>query len=76
MNITDTCYSCDFYDSDYECTVHADYKEYVCPDYCGIACVDGFCPKINNIKYSCIDCWKNKGCEDCIHAFDEYCSLR
>lgn len=31
MYITDTCYSCDFYDPDYGCTVHVDDKEYVCP---------------------------------------------
>lgn len=46
----------------------------VCPNYCGIACVDGSCPKANYEEYlergydvvrNCEECIYYKGCEDC-----------
>lgn len=39
-----------------------------CTGYCGLACVDGSCPRIENRVYSCSECWLFRGCEDCISA--------
>ena len=54
-----------------------------CKNYCGLACVDGSCPNaiyescdyaddigLKSIK--CEDCWKYKGCTDCINNSPEY----
>ena len=46
-------------------------KDNVCPDYCGVACVNGSCPQIENKRYRCDDCWLYEGCKDC--AFYEDC---
>ena len=43
-------------------------KDKFCPDYCGLACVDGTCPQIENTRYRCEDCWLYKGCGDCYFA--------
>lgn len=48
-------------------------KDKVCPGYCGLACVDGTCPKIENIRYCCEDCWLYKGCEDCCFNGTDMC---
>ena len=40
-------------------------EDKVCSGYCGVACVDGTCPQIENKRYRCEDCWLYKGCEDC-----------
>lgn len=43
-------------------------KDKFCHDYCGLHCVDGTCPKIENNEYTCEECWLYKGCEDCYFA--------
>ena len=48
-------------------------KENFCPNYCGLACVDGNCPKIEYGRYHCNECWLYKGCEDCCFKDSEYC---
>jgi len=48
-------------------------KENFCPNYCGLACVDSNCPKIENRRYHCNECWLYKGCEDCCFRGSEYC---
>lgn len=56
-------------------------KPEYCPDYVGVACVDGTCPKANREKYeergvpviaSCRGCFYYEGCKDCALA-DEVC---
>lgn len=37
----------------------------ICPDYCGVSCVDGSCPRELRDKNACDECKKYKGCEDC-----------
>ena len=46
-----------------------------CPDYVGVACVDGSCPMIDRddqwgyvrpILKSCEECYLYRGCVDCI----------
>lgn len=45
-----------------------------CGAYCGVACVDGSCPKIENKQYHCVECWLYKGCKDCCFNGDiDYC---
>lgn len=45
-----------------------------CDAYCGVACVDGSCPKIENKQYRCVDCWLYKGCKDCCFDGDiDFC---
>lgn len=41
-----------------------------CSSYCGLACVDGSCPKIEVCLFDCSECWKYVGCDDCIHLDD------
>ena len=41
-----------------------------CEFYCGVSCVNGSCPKIDNRYFHCIDCLLYKGCDDC--CFREY----
>lgn len=45
-----------------------------CRDYCGVACIDGTCPKANREEYierdypvvnNCRGCHFYRGCEDC-----------
>lgn len=45
-----------------------------CKQYCGVACIDGSCPKANRDEYeercydvikNCKECHRYKGCEDC-----------
>ena len=54
-------------------------KPEYCPDYVGVACVDGTCPAANCEEYaercmpvisSCRDCSYYKGCEDCAISDD------
>lgn len=54
-------------------------KPEYCPDYVGVACVDGTCPIANYEEYAercmpviscCRDCFYYKGCEDCA-IFDD-----
>ena len=56
-----------------------------CPDYVGLACVDGTCPIANREEYgeygistpeNCNECFYNKGCEDCALADTEHCDRR
>lgn len=53
-----------------------------CPDYVGIACVDGSCPIANSDEYEercmdvikkCDDCFCYRGCKDCALAGTKYC---
>ena len=49
-------------------------KNEFCDAYCGVACVNGSCPKIENKQYHCIDCWLYKGCKDCCFYGDiDFC---
>ena len=41
-----------------------------CSSYCGLACVDGSCPKIQDWRFDCSMCWEYAGCDDCIHSDD------
>lgn len=54
-------------------------KPEYCPDYVGVACVDGTCPVANYEEYaercmpvisSCRNCFYYKGCEDCAISDD------
>ena len=54
-------------------------KPEYCPDYVGIACVDGTCPVANCEEYAercmpvisnCRNCFYYKGCEDCAISDD------
>ena len=54
-------------------------KPEYCPDYVGVACVDGTCPIANREEYAercmpviscCRDCFYYKGCEDCAISDD------
>lgn len=54
-----------------------------CPNYCGITCVNGSCPKALQEEYeecdcpvikSCKDCGYYEGCVDCAFLDTEYCS--
>lgn len=54
-------------------------KPEYCPDYVGVACVDGTCPIANCEEYAercmpviscCRDCFYYKGCEDCAISDD------
>lgn len=56
----------------------AEYKGY-CPDYVGVACIDGSCPIANQEEFaehcmpvirSCSDCGYYEGCADCAMADD------
>lgn len=55
----------------------------ICGSYCGVACIDGSCPKANWEEYmerdmpvvrSCNDCHYYKGCEDCAFLGTFYCA--
>lgn len=57
-------------------------KESYCKGYCGVACIDGTCPKANvdeymergqGVPYSCKECWLYRGCEDCCFDGTEIC---
>ena len=46
----------------------------ICPDYTGVACIDGTCPKAReeellerceDVPRGCGDCWYYEGCRDC-----------
>lgn len=37
-----------------------------CSSYCGLACVDGSCPKNQDRRYDCFECWLYAGCADCV----------
>ena len=56
-----------------------------CPDYVGLACVDGTCPIASKERYGeysiltidhCNECFYYKGCEDCALADTEHCNRR
>ena len=51
-------------------------KEKFCPDYCGLACVNGTCPKIENKWYRCNDCWFYEGCKDCYFKGTDMCNRK
>lgn len=56
----------------------------ICPNYCGVSCVDGHCPialrdeyaeRGYGIVHSCDECIYYRGCEDCIFDGDSrYCA--
>lgn len=52
-----------------------------CPNYVGLACVDGTCPIANREGYvltidDCDKCFYHKGCEDCALEGTEHCDRR
>lgn len=56
-----------------------------CPQYTGLACIDGTCPMANREEYeerciptvkSCHECHCYKGCEDCYFNGTEDCIRR
>ncbi len=46
----------------------------MCNNYCGITCVNGYCPKIEDNKYTCEECIYNKQCDDCCFYDTEICN--
>lgn len=53
-----------------------------CPNYVGVACVNGTCPKANRDEYdercmdvisNCKDCFYYEGCIDCVLYHTEQC---
>lgn len=57
-------------------------ERYICPGYCGVACVDGSCPKALQDEYSergydvvrkCEDCCFYEGCKDCCFENTDMC---
>lgn len=57
-------------------------KQSRCPQYVGVACVDGTCPAANREEYEergipvtkgCRDCFYYEGCEDCALYNTEHC---
>lgn len=57
-------------------------KQSRCPQYVGIACVDGTCPVANREEYEergipvtkgCQDCFYYEGCKDCALYDTEHC---
>lgn len=55
-----------------------------CKGYCGVACIDGTCPKANRDEYAergydivdnCNECPYNNGCEDCCFNGTEMCEM-
>ena len=57
-------------------------KQSRCPQYVGVACVDGTCPVANREEYEkrgipvtkgCRDCFYYEGCEDCALYNTEHC---
>lgn len=59
-----------------------DFGKDRCPSYCGITCVDGYCPNALANEYpeygyehcTCEECGYYKGCDDCCFADKpEYC---
>lgn len=58
-------------------------KTKICPNYTGLACIDGSCPIANmeerierdmDVIRTCKDCHLYKGCDDCYHS--ENCTLK
>lgn len=54
----------------------------ICPDYCGVSCIDGSCPRALRDEYaergydvvhSCTECPRYKGCEDCYFCENPEC---
>lgn len=39
-----------------------------CSSYCGLACVNGSCPMIQDCRYNCSECYMYLGCADCIYS--------
>lgn len=57
-------------------------KPEYCPDYVGVACVDGTCPIANREEYamrdmpvfsSCRNCFYYEGCKDCMFSDTDDC---
>ena len=55
----------------------------ICPAYCGVACINGFCPIALREEYAergydvikrCDECLYYKGCEDCMWKDTEDCT--
>ena len=43
----------------------------VCPNYCGVTCVNGTCPvALGECHITCDECPYYKGCEDCAFCND------
>ena len=58
-------------------------KNLRCPNYCGITCINGYCPNVLAREYPeygykycfCDECGFYKGCKDCYFVDEpEYCS--
>ena len=57
-----------------------------CKGYCGVSCIDGFCPVARQDEYAerdydivhnCNECHYYRGCEDCyFNDKPEYCSKK
>lgn len=48
----------------------------ICGGYCGVTCVNGYCPNANmdgGKQISCEDCFYYEGCEDCAFAGTKDC---
>lgn len=56
-------------------------SERYCNNYCGVACVNGYCPvaqyraypELFESKPTCKDCFYYEGCEDCYFAETDMC---
>lgn len=59
-----------------KCNTNVNKKDMplTCPEYCGVSCVNGTCPKANQEEYeeygipvvrTCSECSYYRGCEDC-----------
>ena len=51
-----------------------------CEEYCGIACIDGSCPRASGTKDQrgkilCENCPYNHGCIDCTYRFENVCII-
>jgi len=56
----------------------------ICPNYCGVSCVDGSCPMALSEEYvergcdvirDCNECIYYKGCADCCSHSTEICDM-
>lgn len=57
--------------------------DFTCKNYVGVSCVDGNCPIAKKDDYfevhiplykDCMNCYMNKGCEDCALYGTQYCT--
>ena len=51
-------------------------NHFFCDAYCGLCCVNGYCPNAEHgcaPDIPCSECFYNMGCSDCMFAGDETC---